>query len=223
MRGTAVYGTSSSPLLHRLEGYRIYLPPLRERREDIGALFVHFLRGALEATGELDRLEPREAKDRPWLLAQDFGRIALASFPGNLRRLLAVARRVVISSRGQPFAKLDTEFEELLAGAELPVETPPETTRRPRRLTDAQIKEALTRNNYNVAAAALDLGVNRNTLYLRDRANPGIIRTAETVSDDEILQANDRHRGNMTKMAADLQVSPKPLKKRLDDVLRRKR
>ena len=51
-------GTFREPLLHRLAGYSIRLPPLRERRDDIGRLLVHFLRQELAATGELEDPRP---------------------------------------------------------------------------------------------------------------------------------------------------------------------
>ena len=48
----------SEPLFHRLAGFQIVLPPLRQRREDIGELLVHFLGNELATVGALDRLEP---------------------------------------------------------------------------------------------------------------------------------------------------------------------
>jgi two-component system nitrogen regulation response regulator GlnG len=55
-------GRFRAPLLHRLRGYEIRLPPLRERRDDVGRLLVHFLRQELAAMGEerlLDNPGPR--------------------------------------------------------------------------------------------------------------------------------------------------------------------
>ncbi len=45
-------GTFSSALLNRLEASSIRIPPLRERREDIPALLLHFLQLASETSGE---------------------------------------------------------------------------------------------------------------------------------------------------------------------------
>ena len=57
-------GRFKAPLLHRLAGYEIRLPPLRERREDIGPLFVHFAREELERIGEAGRPSCRGTRTR---------------------------------------------------------------------------------------------------------------------------------------------------------------
>ncbi|WNZ66047.1 sigma-54 factor interaction domain-containing protein [Myxococcus sp. MxC21-1] len=63
--------TFKAPLLHRLAGFEILVPPLRERREDVGLLFLHFARQELEAMGEggqLTSADPRAEPGcpRPW-------------------------------------------------------------------------------------------------------------------------------------------------------------
>ena len=52
LRGRVRAGTFSSALFHRLETSTIRIPPLRERREDIPALLLHFLKRAAETSGE---------------------------------------------------------------------------------------------------------------------------------------------------------------------------
>ncbi|WP_267898709.1 sigma-54 factor interaction domain-containing protein [Sorangium cellulosum] len=54
-------GRFRAPLLHRLQGYIITIPPLRQSREDIPRLLLHFLREELAQIGELSRLEPPAA------------------------------------------------------------------------------------------------------------------------------------------------------------------
>ncbi|MFP2913353.1 sigma 54-interacting transcriptional regulator, partial [Pyxidicoccus sp. 3LFB2] len=59
-----------APLLHRLAGYEIHVPPLRSRREDIGPLFLHFARQEVEITGEAaGPLSPADPRAEPWLPA----------------------------------------------------------------------------------------------------------------------------------------------------------
>jgi two-component system nitrogen regulation response regulator GlnG len=217
-------GRFSGPLFERLSGYQIRLPPLRERREDIGPLFLHFLRQELAMTDELERLEPREPAEQPWLSAGDAARILRGSWPGNVRRLRNVARQLVISSRGHPFAQIDATVRELLVasgGSSATAKTPSPPVLQGR-VTDEEIQDALLANNYNYSAAAQALGIHRSTLYDRTRANPQGLRTAGELSDEEVLAAHERHGGDIAAMAKELRCSPKPLKNRLTEALDRR-
>jgi two-component system nitrogen regulation response regulator GlnG len=217
-------GRFSEPLYYRLAGYQILLPTLRQRREDIGPLFLHFLEQELALTGEAHRLaDARDPAARPWIRAVDVSRIASAAFPGNVRQLRNVARRLVIANRGKERAALDATIERALEGA-APAQTEPVASSPPGRLvkvTDEQIHEALRRHNYNFSAAADDLGIHRSTLYDRVRQNPMDVRSADDLSEAEILEAHGKHGGDMAAMAAELRVSPKPLKARLARLLAR--
>jgi two-component system nitrogen regulation response regulator GlnG len=153
----------------------------------------------------------------------DVSRIASAAFPGNVRQLRNVARRLVIANRGKERAALDATIERALEGA-APAQTEPVASSPPGRLvkvTDEQIHEALRRHNYNFSAAADDLGIHRSTLYDRVRQNPMDVRSADDLSEAEILEAHGKHGGDMAAMAAELRVSPKPLKARLTRLLAR--
>jgi two-component system nitrogen regulation response regulator GlnG len=218
-------GRFSEPLLHRLAGYQIRLPTLRERREDIGTLLVHFLRVELATVGETGRLDPRDPSERQWLRAGDVARIAAAPFPGNVRQLRNVARQLVISNRGQEFAELDATIEGALGAGEGAVRSNTDSSPRgahPTKVTDDEIRDALRRHNFNFSAAAEDLGIHRSTLYDRVRQNPQDVRSASDLSDEEILAAHERHAGDVAAMAAELRVSPKPLKARLTEALGRR-
>jgi two-component system nitrogen regulation response regulator GlnG len=221
LEGAVRDGGFSEPLLHRLAGYQIRLPPLRERREDVGVLFVHFLRQELASVGESDRLDPRDAADRPWLGATEVARISSSALVGNVRGLRNIARQLVISSRGQRFAEIDSTVQASLAAMETGRTS--SVSARATKVSDEQIREALRRHNYNFSAAAEELGIHRSTLYDRVRQNPQDVRSASSVPDEELLAANERHTGDIAAMAAELRVSPKPLKARLTEVLARKR
>src|SRR5215210_1264720 len=70
-------GRFRGPLLHRLAGYEILIPPLRERRDDSGRLLFHFLRQELREIGEEHRLAPTPGDDaKPWMPASVVARLA---------------------------------------------------------------------------------------------------------------------------------------------------
>ncbi|WP_419610328.1 nitrogen regulation protein NR(I) [Thiolapillus sp.] len=84
-------GRFREDLFHRLNVIRIHIPPLRERREDIGVLMEHFLRkAAQELEVEAKRLTP-DAHTR----LQEF------SWPGNVRQLENTARWLTVMASGQ--------------------------------------------------------------------------------------------------------------------------
>ncbi|HET6604886.1 MAG TPA: nitrogen regulation protein NR(I) [Xanthomonadaceae bacterium] len=92
-------GRFRADLLHRLDVVRLALPPLRERREDIGALAERFLAQAAERLGTPLRRLGRDARER--LLSH--------AWPGNVRelenlcwRLAALAPAEVIRAADLP-------------------------------------------------------------------------------------------------------------------------
>ncbi len=93
-------------LFYRLNAFPLYIPPLRERREDIVPLAMHFLQrfvgkyrrsGPLELTPEADRL----------MRAYDW--------PGNVRELRNVVERIVVLGRTER-VQVDQLPREILAG-----------------------------------------------------------------------------------------------------------
>jgi two-component system NtrC family response regulator len=76
-------------LYYRLQVIPIFLPPLRERREDIPPLLDHFLRKVCEREGkEISGVSPEA---RHFLLTYDY--------PGNVRELENIIERAVVLSR----------------------------------------------------------------------------------------------------------------------------
>jgi two-component system nitrogen regulation response regulator GlnG len=216
-------GTFHLPLFTRIRGYTIDLPALADRREDIGSLFLHFLKLKLKDTGELHQLAARNKDERSWLGALDFVRIARAAYPGNLRDLESLATEIAVDSRGKAHAVFGPRAESILAQG--PLAPPPKTSvrmsRRAGQPTDEQIAEALLRHGNNGTAAAKELGISRTTLYARGELNPSLLRPVDELSDDEVVTAYSRHQGNVDRMAVDLRVSPKALKPRLAAALKR--
>jgi two-component system, NtrC family, nitrogen regulation response regulator GlnG len=223
-------GRFRAPLLHRLAGYEIVLPPLRERREDFGRLLVHFLRQELRATGEEWRLA-RDPKEPPWLPGSIVARLARLAWPGNVRELKNVARAIVIESRGAESVEVGPQLERLLREAARPAEgnggrqTPAEGSpaarrapaaayRRPSEVSEEELFAALRANAWEIKATAAQLGIARPSLYLLIDRCAGI-RRASDLGAEEILASLERCGGNLDAAVADLEVSRRGLEQRL--------
>ena len=108
-----------APLLHRLEGYEIHLPALAERRDDIGRLLVHFLSQELTSLGDVVPVEKRGSIEQPWLPAKLVAHLARFDWPGNVRQLRNVARRLVIEGRHQNRLEWSPKLDKLVDSAAL--------------------------------------------------------------------------------------------------------
>lgn len=84
------YGRFREDLFHRLNVFSIYIPPLRERKEDIPVLSEYFLSSAVKETG-------KQIKG----FSQDAIRLLMSySWPGNVRELENVIKRTVVVASG---------------------------------------------------------------------------------------------------------------------------
>jgi DNA-binding NtrC family response regulator len=112
-------GTFSQAILQRLGGYPILLPALRERRDDVGLLLIHFLSRELEKLGARHLLDYEPAQ-LGWLRAPLVARIARYSFPGNVRELRNLAQALAIHSSTLPEARLPDDWERCLEACPTP-------------------------------------------------------------------------------------------------------
>ncbi|HVG11206.1 MAG TPA: sigma-54 dependent transcriptional regulator [Thermoanaerobaculia bacterium] len=220
------------PLLHRLSGYEVPVPPLRERREDFGRLLFHFLREEMRAVGQ----EARLCRDGdPWLPASIVARLARHPWPGNIRQLKNAVRELVINSRAahaSDTAQVGPQVERMLreianatpAAIALESAAPaarqrsqPGAYRSPSEVTQEELLEALRANDWELKGAAGSLGVSRPALYLVLRKFPGI-RTARDLSRAEILECRERLGDDLDAMARELEVSRKGLQQRMKEI-----
>jgi two-component system nitrogen regulation response regulator GlnG len=100
-------GDFLKPLFHRLSAFPVTLPPLHERRQDIGLLFCHFLRRILKETDDVSKLESAADAKHPWLSGDIMTAMALASWPGNVRQLNNFAVQLALTNRGVAQAQLN--------------------------------------------------------------------------------------------------------------------
>ncbi len=93
--------TFREDLYYRLNVVAIFLPPLRERREDIPPLIDHFLKKYSEKNR---RAIPGVSKDARDLLLQ-------YDYPGNVRELENIIERSMVVSRGDTITMQDLPFQ----------------------------------------------------------------------------------------------------------------
>jgi two-component system nitrogen regulation response regulator GlnG len=209
-------GHFHSPLLRRFE-YSILIPPLRERKEDLGGLFLHFLRRELSRIGEPGRLATPVADRQPWLPA-GLGR-ALASYdwPGNVRELRNVVTSYVVYNRGQDRVEADSRLWQAV-GVRRHDEPEPEfepnrdveASRSPGELSDDEIAKAWRESGYRREEAAQRLGVGTTWLFERLQSCRGV-RLAKDIPAEELRDAYAGAGGDLELAAGNLGVSSRAL------------
>ncbi len=206
-------GRFRMPLLHRIAGYQINVPPLRERREDIGRLLMHFLVQELDTVGEMRRLDE-------WSLAPFVASLARHSWPGNVRQLRNVVRQLVISNRGREELSIDATLTKMLDEPREPAPAAPDTGagyRKPGEVAEDELLQVLRDNRFRLGPSAKALGVSKTSLYaMIDRSDR--IRRATDLERDELLACHASCGGNLDEMAEKLEVSKRALQFRLKDL-----
>jgi two-component system nitrogen regulation response regulator GlnG len=236
-------GRFKAPLLHRLAGYEIRVPPLRERREDIGLLFHSFAREELESIGEAWRLKPEDSSTEPWLPAPLASRLVRFGWPGNIRQLRNLTRQLIIGSRGHTRLRLDPRLEKELEASMLPrpgrpiispsptmsveVKSSPvskplseskgSARRRASDVSETELLAALRESAWDLKAAADRLSIPRSSIYDLIDKNPHI-RTAGDLTVEEITRCFQECGGDLEAMAQRLEVSKRALGRRIKEL-----
>lgn len=90
-------GRFREDLYHRLNVMRINTPPLRQRREDIPTLLIHYLADAGNELGARTKTISSDAMD----ILQSF------DWPGNVRQLVNATRRLTVTAPGGVITAVD--------------------------------------------------------------------------------------------------------------------
>ena len=148
----AAAGRFRQDLLFRLNTIEIYLPPLRERREDIDLLAHHFLRVYSQryrkGAAGFDGAALQALHEHPW--------------PGNVRELDHAVERGVLLSQGGMVRAADLGLRAPAPGTAVRLEE--------MSLDEVEkhlIQRTLARHDGNVSQAAKALGLSRSGLYRR--------------------------------------------------------
>lgn len=143
-------------LMYRLRVVPIFLPPLRERREDIGLLIWHFISqhndGHVRIIEKIDPDAMRVLLDYRW--------------PGNIRELHNVVEYAFAVGRGATLrlSELPPEFREPSVGDALKRPNNPSSPLDPEDEALA-IRQALEQSQGQIGMAASSLGMSRATFW----------------------------------------------------------
>jgi DNA-binding NtrC family response regulator len=152
LRAACQSGQFREDLLFRLNTVEIHIPPLRERREDIATLALHFLKRYAERYRR-----PVQGLEKGTVQA-----LMQYSWPGNVRELEHTMERAVLMARGTELAPADLGLVQQKQQSspnleELSIES----------VESILIRKALQRYHGNVSQAAEALGLSRGALYRR--------------------------------------------------------
>ncbi len=211
------------PLLHRLAGYVIRVPSLRERPDDIPRLLLHFLGAELGALDALHRLDGGADAEAPWLPADVIEPLMRYDWPGNVRELRNVARRIAAAGFDRVVVPLDAIRGGLSDGSDdaAPEPDPPSMPPRVETLdsethayTPGEVERLLAASGWSVRNAAGRIGVPKSTLLRYAKRNLGL-RTAAAIPDAEWRACRDACGGDVDAIAARLRVSSRAARSRL--------
>jgi DNA-binding NtrC family response regulator len=150
-------------LYYRLNVVSIYLPPLRERKEDIPILITHFLNQFTKSLLETD------IKKKPKLDPAALDLIMQYHWPGNIRELENAIEHALVMGNGEIILPEDLPIpiqssqEQLAAKADTVLEEGITLEDMERRL----LRSALNKTQNNQSKAAKLLGITRRTLGYR--------------------------------------------------------
>ena len=143
-------GRFRKDLYHRLSQFELYVPPLRERRQDITALAEHFL----AQHGQEFKFSP----DALRLLESH-------SWPGNIRELQNVVNKVMVSASGSEIGDSEVRQELMKADGDSSVQVESAQSTTDLESLEAQaIRRVLEKTDGHRGHAAERLGISRRTL-----------------------------------------------------------
>ncbi len=146
--------TFRQDLLYRINTVEIFLPPLRERQDDIPQLANHFLK----QYSQKYRKNFTGFKPAAMELLQRY------SWPGNIRELQHAIERAIIMAEGNELDSRDFFFLSAKPSSEKVQST---ATLNLDDMERSTIQRAIDKNGGNISKAAKELGLTRASLYRR--------------------------------------------------------
>jgi len=143
-------------LFYRINVFKINLPPLRERMEDIPLLIDHFV----------GRFNILQKKNIEGVSDEAMSLLMTYNYPGNIRELANVVERAFILCKTGVIEKRHLPEELLITG----VRTFEKDASSFRDVETAYLINALKQNNWNCPQTAKQLGIHKSTLYRKIKA-----------------------------------------------------
>ncbi len=154
-------GNFREDLYYRINVIFLTIPPLRERKEDIGLLVNYFIKQYAEANG----------RPAPEMTPEALQALVQYDWPGNVREVKNIVERMIVLSSGAKLT-LDNIPEDILHGrgnsaSRLSVTDSghSESVGRIDQMEKGLIEKTLTDAGGNKSKAAQMLGISRRTLY----------------------------------------------------------
>jgi DNA-binding NtrC family response regulator len=151
--------TFREDLYYRLNVVPVHVPPLRERREDIGALVQYFVRKIARECG----------RDVRGVSVGALEVLTRYDWPGNVRELENVLHRAVVLARSPVIHLQDVPLDVAMpeTGSRLGEDTGPPLREALEQFERQYILRVLEGVGWNVSHAARRLGVHRNTVLTK--------------------------------------------------------
>lgn len=210
-----LYGGVFNPaLLRRLESFVINLPPLRNRREDLGVLIIHLMQSPSLANITDKKLSFT-------LLTQ----LATYDWPGNVRQLRNALKSILLNmTNNEPFSfaslignrSQQITYSTTTAIPHSVVSAPQQRQVRKKlnELTEDDVLTALSENGWNIQSSAQAIGISRPSMYKLIEVNPHI-RRVEQIPYDEIYKAWEASDNNIETCASLLKTPVEALRRHM--------
>jgi DNA-binding NtrC family response regulator len=199
-------GRFREDLYYRLNVFPLYLPPVRERKEDVPDLVTHFVQ----------RIAAEEGKKIAGVAADAMGMLAAYDWPGNVRQLENTVFRAVVLCDGDmltiaDFPQIATQVDgyEPIAAA-MPPSPAAHTEPQPAMITGDPSSSspngiaAFARSTFGEGITVTDDG--------------GELRSLEDIEADLIRMAIDKYKGHMSEVARRLGIGRSTLYRKVRDL-----
>jgi DNA-binding NtrC family response regulator len=199
-------GRFREDLYYRLNVFPVWVPPLRERLDDVPELIRHFIA----------RFSAEEGKRIDGVQADALAMLTSYSWPGNIRQLENAVFRAVVLSDG-PMLSVD-EFPQIATHVEGYAVTVPPAPAPEDGISRIHGPVMLGESASTPATIHVPTGNGREAVGIPALSDSGDIRPLEAVEADMIRLAFGRYRGRMTEIAKKLGIGRSTLYRKMREI-----